>query len=252
MSAIEEAPAAYQERASETSIVRVVSFPPVWGRSISPFALKLEAWMRLAGIPFETRPSLRLDKAPKGKFPYIQDGPERLGDTSLIIAHLKASRGIDPDAALDAAARAQAVMLQRVFEDHLYFAIVYSRWIDPEGWRCMREPLSQLFPAPLRAFVGPTARRRVRRQLLEQGTGRHSRDEVYALAQEDLEAASTCLGDRYFFLGEQLSTIDAVAYGFLANILRVPIETELKRIAASYDNLVAWCDVMEHGLYGGS
>ena len=40
------------------------------------------------------------------------------------------------------------------------------------------------------------------------------------------------LGDRPFLMGEQLTTIDAVAYAFLANVLYVPFETELKRIAA--------------------
>lgn len=56
------------------------------------------------------------------------------------------------------------------------------------------------------------------------------------------------LGDRPFFMGERLTTIDAVAYGFLANIIMVPVETELKRIALGYPNLVTWCETMEQGL----
>jgi glutathione S-transferase len=86
--------------------------------------------------------------------------------------------------------------------------------------------------------------------LQAQGMGRHRPQEIYGFARRDLEAAAAFLADRPFFAGDQLTSIDAVAYGFLANILSVPIEGELKRIAGSFPNLVAWCETMEAGLYG--
>ena len=65
-----------------------------------------------------------------------------------------------------------------------------------------------------------------------QGIGRHRPGEIYAMARHDLAGAwPIILGDRPFLMGEQLTTIDAVAYAFLANVLYVPFETELKRIA---------------------
>jgi glutathione S-transferase len=83
-----------------------------------------------------------------------------------------------------------------------------------------------------------------------QGLGRYGRDEIYAMGRADLRAAADLLGDRPFFLGERLTTIDAVAFGFLANVLLVPVETELKRIAQDLPNLVAWAEAMEAGLGG--
>jgi glutathione S-transferase len=59
---------------------------------------------------------------------------------------------------------------------------------------------------------------------------------------------SDLLGDRPFFLGDRLSSIDAVAFGFLANVLLVPIETELKRMAQDMPSLVTWVETMEAGL----
>ena len=44
------------------------------------------------------------------------------------------------------------------------------------------------------------------------------------------------------------TTIDATAYGVLANILLVPVESELKRSAATFANLVAWTEAMERSL----
>jgi hypothetical protein len=35
-------------------MIELHQFPPVFHRNISPFTLKLEAWLRLAGLPYET------------------------------------------------------------------------------------------------------------------------------------------------------------------------------------------------------
>jgi hypothetical protein len=40
----------------------------------SPFCVKVEAYLRLAGLPYDTRSGAQyLRKAPKGKLPYIED-----------------------------------------------------------------------------------------------------------------------------------------------------------------------------------
>jgi len=228
--------------------VTFVRFPPVWGRNVSPFALKLEAWLKLADIPFEVEFSSNLAKAPKGKLPYIVDGRRRIGDSTLIIEHLKRTRGIDPDAGLSRRDVAESLALQRLFEEHLYFILVYSRWIDDEGWAPMSEAFFGLVPAPVRAVARTMARERVRKILHLQGIGRHDRDEVYHLARADLAAVAELLADRPFFLGDRITTLDAIAYGCLANILLVPLETELKRIALEWPSLTSWCEAMEQGL----
>ena len=68
------------------------------------------------------------------------------------------------------------------------------------------------------------------------------------MGRADLEAIAILLGARPFVFGERPTTIDAIAYGFLANILLVPIETELARIARGLPTLVAWTEAMERRL----
>ncbi|MFO1035570.1 MAG: glutathione S-transferase family protein [Geminicoccaceae bacterium] len=238
-----EAPAAHA-----IEPVTLVQFPKVWGRNVSPFTLKLEAWLRLAEIPYTSVESMQLGRAPKGKMPYIVDGGRSIGDSTLIIEYLKTSRGIDPDAGLSARDMAQALALQRLFEDHLYYVLSWSRWVDEEGWATVGPGYFAAMPAPLRPPAQAWMRRKIRKFLVEQGIGRHSPAEIYAAGTADIEAAAVLLGDRPFFMGERLTTIDAVAYGFLANIIMVPVETELKRIALGYPNLVTWCETMEQGL----
>src|SRR5918995_4274569 len=125
LAATDRAHLGVQAVASAAAPVVVVQFPDLWGRNVSPFGLKLEAWLRLADIPYTVQPSTDLGKAPKGKLPYIRDDGRLIGDTTLIIEHLKATRGINPDAGLSIRERAEALALQRLLEDHLYFVMVY-------------------------------------------------------------------------------------------------------------------------------
>lgn len=234
----------------ERAPVVLVQFPPVWGRNASPFALKLETWLRLADVPFTIEATVRPDRMPKGKLPCIRDGGRLIADSSRIVEHLKASRGLDPDLGLSDRQRAEALALQRLIEEHLYFAMVWARWVDPEGWPAVAEGFFASVPAPLRPLGRALLRARFRRMLELQGLGRHRPEEIVALAREDLAALSAYLADKPFFMGEQLTTIDAVAYGFLANILLVPVEGALKRAASEFANLVAFCETMEAGIYG--
>lgn len=48
-------------------MIRLHQFPPVFGRNVSPFTLKLETWLRLAGLPYEVIATRNPGRAPKGK-----------------------------------------------------------------------------------------------------------------------------------------------------------------------------------------
>jgi glutathione S-transferase len=230
-------------------MIKLYQYPLFWDRNVSPFTLKLESWLKLSQLPYETVASINPGKGPKGKLPYIRDDDGTLiGDSSLIIDHLKRTRQIDPDHELTEPERAQALALQRLFEEHFYFILVYSRWCDPVGWDAVRPAFFRSLPPGLRDLVAAMVRRRVTRMLQQQGLGRHSQEELYAMARADLRTVSVQLGNRSYFYGDAPTTIDSIAYGFLANTLAVPVETEVKRIALEYDNLRLYCERLAQGL----
>jgi hypothetical protein len=72
--------------------------------------------------------------------------------------------------------------------------------------------------------------------LHNQGTGRHSRDEIYAIGCRDLTAIADLLSDQPYFLGAEPSSVDATAYAFLANVLWAPIDSPLRAHAAKLPN----------------
>lgn len=233
---------------SAPGVVRLHQFAPVWGRNVSPFTLKLEAWLRLAGIPYEVVAVRNPARGPKGKLPFIEDDGVRVGDSSVIIEHLERTRGVSLDGGLDPLQQAEALALQRLLEDHFYFILVYNRWIDRAGWRAVRPAFFGFLPPVVRQALPELVRHRVRKGLIAQGLGRHAQDELYGMGRADLEAVSVLLDDGPFFFRDRPATIDCIAYGFLANLLSVPVETELKRIGQGFGNLRAFCQVMEHWL----
>ena len=230
-------------------MIKLYQYPPAWGMNVSPFTLKLETWLKLSQLDYRIVASRNPGKAPKGKLPYIEDEDgTRVADSSLIIDHLKRTRQIDPDHELTERQRGEAISLQRLFEDHFYFIGVHSRWVDPAGWETVRPEFFGFLPPGPRDLVAAFLQRRVKRMLHEQGLGRHSQDDLYAMGRADLRAIAVQLGSRPYFFGDGPTTIDAIAYGFLANLYFVPVETELKRIGLEFDNLRLYCERLGQGL----
>ena len=229
-------------------MIKLIQFAPALGLpNASPFCLKLETYLRMANVPYEIPPvtMAAFSKAPKGKMPYIEDNGKLIADSAFIIAHLKARYGDPLDANLTPEQRAISQAFTRLLEENLYWAVVYARWIEPAGWAITRPAFFNAMPAPFKWFVPTLARRGLVKSLHGHGMGRHSREEIYAIGQRDITAVADYLGEKKFFLGESPSSVDATVYGFLANLIRAPIENPLKEHAKQYPQLEAYCTRMQ-------
>lgn len=227
--------------------VRIVGMKPVWGlRSPSPFCLKLETWLRIAGIPYD---SIGLSKPPQsktGKVPYmLLDDGTTLADSNVIIRTLARERGIalDPERLPEEQARDHAIL--RMVEESLYFAAVWERWMLPECWPLTRDGYFGSLPGPLRTLFAGLVRRKLKAALHGQGILRHEPDEILAGAVADIRSLSALLGQETFFGGRQAGVVDAAVYGALANLLGFPRRTPLKTAVEACPNLVAFCRRIE-------
>jgi glutathione S-transferase len=223
-------------------VITLHQFPAAFGLpNASPFCMKLELYLRMAGLPYRNRYTLELHRAPKGKLPWIDDEGTQVADSGLIIDYLKRRYGDPLDAGLAPEARARGLAITRLIEEHQYWALLHERWINPTGWAMMRTAFFGSLPGPLRLIVPPVARRGIRAELRGHGMGRHAPEQIHALAIADIDALAVLLGEQDYFLGAQATSVDACAAAFLANILMVELETPLKTAAAGHANLVAYC-----------
>jgi glutathione S-transferase len=214
-----------------------------WGLpSISPFCLKLDLYLRIVDLPFQTVVDATPFRGPKGKLPWIEHEGKKIGDSGFIIEYLEKRFGRDANAGLSAAERAVSLSLRRLIEENLYWTMVYDRWMVDDNWRTFRNVVLGGVPIALRQVIASIARRGVRRQLQGHGMGLHSREEIRAIGQKDIGAVADFLADKPFLMGESATEIDAVAYGLLPNIMYVPIASPLKDEALKRANLVSYIE----------
>jgi glutathione S-transferase len=83
-------------------------------------------------------------------------------------------------------------------------------------------------------------RRKVNKALWAQGISRHSHDEIHELARIDLNALSVFLGDRQWLLGDAPCGADAAVLAVLMSAYCTHFDTEYRRVAEGFLNLVAY------------
>lgn len=230
--------------------LRVFHLPGAWGLpTVSPFCLRLDAFLRMTGIEHEAVTAETPFPGPKKKAPWIEYRGEKLGDSSFIITFLMEEFGVDPDAHLTEKQRGSSVAIQRLVEENLYWAMVYDRWCRDENWPILKGTVLSGIPAPLRMIIAPVTRRRVKKQLAGHGMGLHSENEIEAIGRRDIDALAAMLGDAPFFFGDTPSMADAAVYSLLINIRDVEFSSPMKAMIAKHANLNAMLDRFKAQFY---
>jgi glutathione S-transferase len=233
-------------------MITLFQFPPSFGlHNASPFCLKLETYLRMAKLPYTVQERADLMKAPKGKMPYIQDGANIIGDSTLVIDYLKATYGDPVDQHLTPQEQAIALAMQRLIEENLYWAMVYSRWEVDENWKLVKAAYFATLPPGVKQVIPALLRKSTRKKLQGHGMGRHNQEEIYSIGKKDITALANFLGDKPFFMGDRPSSLDASAYATLVNLLCPDLKSPLLDQALQFPHLAAYCKRMETEYYAG-
>lgn len=219
-------------------MITLYQFRPYGGLpNPSPFCMKLETYLRMAGLAYEARAVLRPGSR-TGKCPYIVIDGETLTDSTLIINALEGRFGHPVDGKLTLAQRGESLAFQRLLDEHLYWVGVYGRWIaQPADLR--RRFLEGLgIPRPFSGVAAWAGRRRYETILHAQGIGRHPPDVIWQLGISDLQAAAHWLGARPFAFGDTPTVLDACLYSYVGNIIRSAWDNPLKAAALKHRTLV--------------
>lgn len=227
-------------------MIELHQYPAAWGLpSLSPFCIKVETYLKLSDLPYTIFIENNPKKGPKGKMPFIVDKNNIIADSTFIIRYLKSTYGDPLDSALSEKQKALSLCIQKVFEECLYFVILYSRWIDPSAKKIIDTHFKQFFPLGLGKLALAIIRRSLKKQGYAQGIARHSRDEIYYLAIEDMKAVLSLWEGDHYFLDGKIHTIDIVIYSFVSLVIKTPVENPLKDFFLSSRQFSQHYEIME-------
>ena len=194
-----------------------------WGPS--PFCLKVRAILDYKRIPYQRvnalgKPILDVRRRGKiGKLPALEIDGELVCDSTDIAYQLE--RRVPEPAILPQGPRERALChaLEEWADESIYFVGLYFQWIDPDGLAGV--------PQAFRGAFGKVAfrvmLRRIRRQLLGQGTARKPDAHVRADLERHLDAAAGLLSPGPFLLGNAPALCDFALMAQLVYLSRTPV-----------------------------
>lgn len=232
-------------------MITLFSFGPHFGLSeASPFVLKVDLYLRMNGIEFESNSDFKnFRQAPKGKLPYIKDNETIVADSFFIIEYLREKYSSKLDEHLSEQQQATAHLLTKSIDENFYWCLIYFRWISDKYWPGVKAELFKDMPFPLKYIVPFIARRSTKNAIMNQGIGRHTESEILDIAEQTLSSLSTLLADQDYFFGDKPSTFDATAYAFLAQATLSNQDTPLTKTAKKKINLVNYCQRIQSQHY---
>jgi glutathione S-transferase len=207
----------------------------------SPACLKLKTYLRMTNTPYEaTLGDPR--KAPTKKIPYITFGGEAIGDSNLIIHHLKTKIGDPLDGSLTAEQHALGHLVRRTCEESLYWAVLHVRWADDAAFAKLAPQFKGIMPPVIGGMIVKMIRKETLRNAWGQGMSRHAMENVVAHGKADVDALAVMLGAKAYLFGDRPTSYDASLFGSIANVMAFPAEGPLAEHAKSKANLVAFVE----------
>ncbi|GJG93035.1 glutathione S-transferase family protein [Cupriavidus pauculus] len=230
-------------------MLTLFTFGPAFGLpDASPFVIKAEMLLKLSGLPYQTRRG-NLRRAPKGKLPYLDDMGRLVADSTLIRWHIEKTYHIDFDEGLTPAERGAAWAVEKLLEDNLYWAVARVRWLEGDNFERGPALFFNMVPAPLRGVVKALVKRKVRQMLWSQGLGRHSVEDMTAMAVQGVKAIADMLGDKPYLMGDRPCGADATLFAFAVSLQSPVFETPIRAAAESHANLQRYLARMRAEFY---
>jgi glutathione S-transferase len=224
-------------------MITLYALPPAFGlRNVSPFCLKTEMMLAHLKQPFELVEERDPRKTPKGKLPYLEWDGEVIADSERILEFLDQQF----DGALFGDLTPQEIATGRAFtrlaEEHLYWMIVASRWLEDDWFPNVIEGFFLIAPRLIRGFVARQAQKQVEQTYYLQGLGRHSREEQIKFAREDLSALSDQIEAEGFITGGRLTVFDFTIASLLVGLMDNEPARWISKIAKDYPVLREYVD----------
>jgi glutathione S-transferase len=200
-------------------MIKFYRLPAAFGlRNPGPFALKVEMALTHLNLEFETINTLDLPNAPKQKAPWIEDDGI-IPDSEIILQYLDQKTGGGLFGHLTPDEIGVGTAYARLAEDHLYWIMVASRWLDEDWFPNVKQGFFGNLKWPLSAIVPGVALRTVKKTYNLHGLGRHTLEEQRGFLQRNIDAIKGRLDTRDYIASDRLTAFDFAVASMLAGAM---------------------------------
>ncbi|KAI1729662.1 outer mitochondrial membrane transport complex protein [Ditylenchus destructor] len=211
-------------------VVNLIQFPRTHTIvSPSPFALKLETWLRINKLSYNNVSNDFTKTSAKGQIPFVEVNGRQFADSNHIIDTLASLFNLSIDKNLNTKERAEARAITILIEESLFRCLQYDRghgfeWVSTDkGFLPYFSGIKKILYQKIFAKKLISG---IKRTVTVQGYGRHSEEEINEIAKKDLSALSTFLGDKRYLFGDRPSTVDATLFGHLVQFTDPPLHSD--------------------------
>ncbi|XP_042864503.1 failed axon connections-like [Penaeus japonicus] len=214
--------------------------------NFSPYVLKVECFMRLAGIKYIT--DIQEPMGSRGLCPWITLNGEDIEDSQHIVDRLTKQFKVRLDDHLTPERKATLEAVRIMLEEQLFWILFMWRYYHTN---CKTFKKTQIFPTwYLYYFFQTMLYFHAQKRGKAHGIARHTLQEQIKMTEKQMEILNVLLGDGQYFGGDQPCSVDCIVFGFLAqgmwNDTDSPLETLIK---VTHPKLAAYCIRMKERIY---
>ena len=230
-------------------MITLFTFPEAFGlRNVSPYCLKVEMALAYLKLDFEIALESDPRKGPKDKLPFIIKDGVTYDDSELILKHLDEETSGGLYGQLTPSEIAVGTAFARLADDHLYWIMVASRWLEDDWFDNVRKGFFGNLPPVIGPLISFVARRQVKQTYNLHGLGRHSKAQQKWFARRDLQAIDAIVSQQQYIVGNRLTVYDFSVASLLAGILDNKPHTWLTKIAEEYPALAEYAERVQKDL----
>jgi len=206
--------------------------------STSSFCLKLETYLRVARIPYETDFDSSFDTS--GSTPWITLNGEDMCNAQQIIESLGHYYGKSLSSTfLSDEQTAIARSVQVLVENHLLWGVLLWRFVYTN-----LESIPKIINCSWHLkYCFWSWKSTIQRAAAVQGIGGRPKNEVEFVSIQDLRALSDILGDKRYLFGSEPCEVDCATFGVLAQVVwNMPGSAMERVVKEELPNLLDYCE----------
>ncbi|EPY34675.1 hypothetical protein STCU_01427 [Strigomonas culicis] len=203
-------------RALEEDLVHLFVHPR-WshGPNFFPHCVKVEAFLRLAKIPYMVHFTNDTSMSPNGRLPFIVHNGTVLADGEFIIQYLCEQFNVSLDDRLTPQEHARGLMVRRMVETSINYGLNRSTFVDYPKYMADMFSKEYLLPPVMASVLVSGMRKATIRVLNAVGYGDLGQEQYETEFLRDMQSLEAFLAAGPFLFGNAPSTYDCSVYAWL-------------------------------------